>query len=73
MNATVLAVTSVSTITASADIVTVRKRTILSKIKEIITRTFQGWFGMQTTLLIGINDFNQTIDTKGFPKLTAIA
>lgn len=42
-------------------------------IKEIIIRTFQGWFGMQTTLLIGINDFNQTIDTKGFPQLTAIA
>ena len=72
MNATVLAVTSVSTITASADIVTVRKRTILSKIKEIITRTFQGWFGMQTTLLIGINDSNQITDIKGFPQVTAI-
>jgi hypothetical protein len=45
----------------------------MSKIKEIITRTFQGWFGMQTTLLIGINDSNQTTDIKGFPQVTAIA
>ncbi len=29
-------------------------------IKEITTRTSQGWFGMQTTLQIGIDNSNQS-------------
>ena len=65
---------SVNTITASADIVTVRKRMMPSKIKEIITQIFQGWFGMLMISLIGINNTNQSYDIKGFPQqVTAIA
>ncbi|WP_155896557.1 hypothetical protein [Bacteroides sp. HPS0048] len=45
-----------------------------SKIKEIITQIFQGWFGMLMISLIGINNTNQSYDIKGFPQqVTAIA